>query len=135
MKMLNFEGKFGYDVAELVDSFDQVVGTCAISLINNNVTIFYNDQSFSVGQYNTHEEAVEAAENWIKENVKDSFYPIVNKTVRIPFMDATDIRYLLKALVEYVEEVGPRELKGLEDRAKEYIKLLPEYDPFEDDEE
>ena len=54
MKMLNFEGKFGYDVAELVDSFDQVVGTCAISSINNNVTIFYNDQYFNVGKYDTY---------------------------------------------------------------------------------
>lgn len=68
------------------------------------------------------------------ENIKDNFYPIVDKKVMIPFMDATDIRYILKALVQYVEEVGPRDLRGLEERAKEYIAALPEYDPFEDEE-
>lgn len=134
--MLNFEGQFGYDEAEIKDSKGNVVGKCVISSINkNNVLIFYGEETVDVGKYDTSDEAIQAAENWIKENVKDNFYPIVDKKVMIPFMDATGIRYLLAALVQYVEEVGPRDLRGLEDRAKEYIAALPEYDPYEDDEE
>jgi hypothetical protein len=132
--MLNFEGHFGYDEAKITDSKGNVVGTCVIA-INNNVSVFYRQNTIHVGKYDTSDEAVKAAENWIKENIKDNFYPIVDKKVMIPLMDATSIRCILEALVEYVEEVGPRDLRGYENRAKEYIAALPKYDPYEDDEE
>lgn len=115
--MLNFEGHFGYDEAEIKDSRENVVGKCVISSFNtNNVLIFYGGKTIEVGKYDTSHEAITAAENWIKENVKDNFYPIIDKKVIIPFMDATSIRYILEALVQYVEEVGPRDLRGLEER-------------------
>lgn len=132
--MLNFEGHFGYDEAEIKDSKGNVVGKCIIAM-NNNVSIYYGHQNIGLGKYDTSEEATTAAENWIKENVKDNFYPIIDKKVIIPFMDATSIRIILEALVEYVEEVGPRDLRGFEDRARRHIAALPKYDPFEEDDE
>ena len=132
--MLNFEGHFGYNEAEITDSKGNVVGKCVITIWNT-VRMYIGKETIDVGKHETSDEAMAAAENWIKENIKDNFYPIIDKKVMIPFMDATDIRYILEALVEYVEEVGPRDLRGLEDRAKEYIAALPEYDPYEDDEE
>ena len=134
MKMLNFESKFGYDVADIVDSSENVIGDCVISLWNR-VSMYINGKNINLGKHETYDEAVKVAENWLKENLKDNYYPIIDKKVMIPFMDATDIRYILESLVQYIEEVGPRDLRGLEERAKEYIAALPEYDPFEDDEE
>jgi hypothetical protein len=55
--------------------------------------------------------------------------------VTIEYYNATRIRYMLKALMEYIEEVGPGDLCGFKDEIPEFLDILPEYDPFEDDEE
>ena len=62
-------------------------------------------------------------------DMNDNFvsYTVVDDHVMVPRMDAMRIRYLLEKLVEYIADVGPRDLRGLEDDAVEFIAALPEY--------
>jgi hypothetical protein len=55
--------------------------------------------------------------------------------VTIEYFNATRIRYILATLMEYIEEVGPRDLRGFKDEIPDFLNILPEYNPFEDDDE
>ena len=60
-------------------------------------------------------------------------YLVSRDSVYVPITDAKRIRYILEKLVEYVEDVGPRDLRGFEDDAKEYIEALPDYNEYEEE--
>lgn len=60
-------------------------------------------------------------------------YLVSREAVYVPIVQAKRIRYILEKLVEYIEDVGPRDLRGLEDDTKEYIEALPDY--YEHEEE
>lgn len=62
-----------------------------------------------------------------------SRYLVSREAVYVPITDAKRIRYILEKLVEYVEDVGPRDLRGFEDDAKEYIEALPDYNEYEEE--
>lgn len=60
-------------------------------------------------------------------------YLVSREAVYVPIVQAKRIRYILEKLVEYIDDVGPRDLRGLEDDAKEYIEALPDYDEHEEE--
>lgn len=60
-------------------------------------------------------------------------YLVSREAVYVPITDAKRIRYILEKLVEYIDDVGPRDLRGFEDDAKEYIKALPDYNEYEEE--
>lgn len=50
----------------------------------------------------------------------------MNKTTTILTEDAQRIRYLLEITLQYIQEVGPRDLRDHENELIEFIKKLPE---------
>lgn len=60
-------------------------------------------------------------------------YLVSREAVYVPIVQAKRIRYILEKLVEYIDDVGPRDLRGFEDDAKEYIKALPDYNEYEEE--
>jgi hypothetical protein len=51
---------------------------------------------------------------------------MTEKVILLPILEAVRIRYILKVLLSYIEEVGPRDLRSHKEEVEQYISILPD---------